>query len=454
MTTVSEEIMDKLCECGHDVYIVGGAVRDLLLSKKPKDDDIVTSATPEEIEELFQNERSVKKVGKSFSVIMVDGVDVATYRHDRYSGLSDKKVEVSFADSIQEDLGRRDLTINSMAFCQYTGEIIDLFDGRKDLKDKVIRFSGDPEKRIFEDPNRILRACRFKAVIEGTFAPETKNALIKFAHYIRDYVAPERIRVEILKSMGAKKPSIFFEALHEIGALKFVFPSLNACFAHPHGSFHKEDIFEHNMICGDNVSPRCALTRLSAFLHDVGKPITAETSTEGELHFLDHEKVGAKVLADELRNLSFFKAEIKVICELVELHMRSFATPKATRRFLKRADELEVSYRSFLRLRLADRKANTSRKCFAVSEVREILKSIENARHVNVPTKIAGLPINGNDVVRVLDVKPGPIVGQILRHFLQMVTDDPQVNKRSVLLELLKTVSLKEFPNAKKRTTD
>ena len=222
-------IIQKLCDFGYDTYIVGGAVRDLLAGKNPADIDIATSANFNQIEKLFKGHK-IATGGTYFKVAFVDGIEVGTFRKDVYNGLSDKDVKVIEAKTILEDLARRDLTINSMAFCQFTGDIIDPYKGRDDLKKRKIKFVGDAALRIYEDPNRIVRACRFLAVIDGIFDPETKKALKKLGHFVRDHVALERIRVEVLKAMKTRHASVFFNALHEIDVLQYIFPSLDCCY--------------------------------------------------------------------------------------------------------------------------------------------------------------------------------------------------------------------------------
>ena len=197
-------IIDKLLNNGYESYIVGGAVRDHLLGNKAYDIDIVTSAHPETIEEIFKGHK-MKDVGKSFGVILVDDIEVATFRHDRYIGLNDKNVQIRYVKTLEEDLARRDFTINAMAYDTAKGKVIDPFDGQSDLKNKIVRFVGDPLERIYEDPNRIVRACRFYSKLNGTFAKSTKEALIECGSYIEKFVSPERIRLEVLKAMKIRR---------------------------------------------------------------------------------------------------------------------------------------------------------------------------------------------------------------------------------------------------------
>ena len=209
----ANEIVRCLCEEGWDAYVAGGAARDMLSGDTPYDHDIVTEAPYEIVKDLF-HDRKVSLVGASFKVCIVDGIEVATYRKDSYFGLSDKNCEVEEAETIQEDLARRDLTINSLAFCPYSGDIIDEYGGIDDLRKRVVKFTGNPIDRIMEDPCRILRACRFLSRIEGKFDPDTFQSLKEHSFLVRDYVTPERIRLEILEFSKNK-----FYKIHEFGMI-------------------------------------------------------------------------------------------------------------------------------------------------------------------------------------------------------------------------------------------
>jgi tRNA nucleotidyltransferase (CCA-adding enzyme) len=430
-----DEIVIRLCECGFDTYIVGGAVRDLLRGVNPKDEDIVTAANPDQVIEIFKDQK-VKTVGKSFKVVLIDGIEVATFRQDRYSGLDNKNVEITTAETIEEDLSRRDLSINSMAFCQYTGEVIDNFNGREDLKNRTIRFTGDPEKRIYEDPNRIIRACRFLCSIQGKFAPETKDALIKYSHLVDTHVSNNRILVEIIKALSISKTSIFFQALHEIGALQYIFPSLDKCFGLDGGGYHKETLDVHNLICGDNISSKCLRVKLAGYLHDVGKIESTYDPETKRISFKHHEKIGYKLVKEELRKLKFPNNDIEYISNLISLHMREFSSPKAIRRILRDCEEKKINVKDVIRLRLADRKANLRRERFSIFDVKEIVRKVEDEINRESPSKFGDLNINGNEIMRLTGEKPGPYIGEILKFLLDIVTDEPMLNNYESLKQL------------------
>jgi tRNA nucleotidyltransferase/poly(A) polymerase len=388
---------------------VGGVVRDILAGLPSKDTDVVTSATPEQIQEIFKT-HDVKTVGKSFGVVLVDGIEVATFRHDRYGGLNSRQCLVSFVSSIEEDLARRDFTINSMAFCEFTGDLIDLFGGKGDLENKIIRFVGNPKDRIYEDPNRIVRACRFLAKIDGQFDCETYEALCAHAHYVKDHVAGERIRLEILKALELPRPSLFFRALFEIGVLDYIFPSMIPCVGHHHGKHHREEIFTHLMIVGDHISPKFPLLRLAGYLHDVGKPISY--TEDGK--FLGHEIAGAEIITRELQVLRFSNEEIAKISNLVKVHMNSYlgCSQKALRRLLRRFFEENVTFHEFLRLRITDCIGNLYKPNLEIGEIKTILYKYKEAIKEKSPTGIQMLAINGHEIMGVLGIPPGPKLGK------------------------------------------
>lgn len=430
------EIIHRLCDNGFKTYIVGGAVRDILDGRQSADEDIVTSATPEQLQALFPDHQ-LKMVGKSFGVTLIDGVEVATFRTDKYSGLDAKKCLVEFVDSLEKDLARRDLTINAMAFCEKTGDVIDPFNGQSDLKRGVIRFVGNPEDRIYEDPNRIIRACRFLAKIQGSFDCATFEALSTHATLVRDNIAKERIRIEILKALELPKPSLFFMALFDIGALQYIFPSMVPCAAHIHGKHHREDIFTHLMICGDHISPAKPLVRLAGYLHDVGKP--KSMTKDGK--FIGHEVEGAIIAANELLELRFSTKEIDTITDLIACHMLQIqeSGKKSIKKVLRKLDEAEVDFRDFLRLRVADRKANLAKSDLTFKDLRSVHQRIVKVLSEKPPFSVKQLAINGKDIIKLLKIKPGPEIGKIKAALFEYVNEEgADKNTREHLIQILK----------------
>lgn len=428
----ANRIVGRLCRGGWEAYIAGGAARDILNGEVPSDYDVVTNATYDEILSLFRD-RKTKVVGAGFRVCLVEGIEVATYRRGVGLGSPDP------AASIQEDLARRDLTINAMAFCPYNGNIVDEHGGLKDLKNRIIRFTEDPEKRILEDPCRIIRACRFMAKLEGRFDPETGKALQHFGYLVREQVAPERIRLEIIKALQYARPSIFFNALHEIDVLKYVSPGFESCYGHPHGKYHAETVDEHIKMVGDHISPRNPLLRLAGYWHDHGKPAAA-VCRNNNVSFPGHSALGADMAGEELARLKFSQKEVKYIQALTLHHMRSIHPgdkPRAVRRTLKKLKDDQVFWKDWLRLKIADTKGNLKKSNLSAGEIKGIVFMIREELRRETAFSIKDLAINGTDVIRILNIGPGPRIGEILNKLLEKVLDDPDLNTRERLIQLV-----------------
>lgn len=437
------DIIHKLQNKGFEAYFIGGAVRDMLMNVKPKDFDIVTSATPEEIIDIFKNKAVIKEVGKSFGVLIIDGIEVATYRSDTYYGGSDKNVKIEYGKTLEEDVFRRDFTINGIAYNPKTDEFLDYVNGKEDIKNKIVRFIGDPRKRIFEDPNRIIRACRFKARIDGEIEKNSLEYLFTYSNYIKSHVFPERINLEIMKAMEIKKASKFFMALKEIHGLKYIFPSLNNCYLTPGGPYHIENVFDHCMGAGDHCSTRFPLIKLAAYLHDVGKFISLRTNIRtNDIWFQGHEITGAAIVERELNKLRFSSDNINIIVNLILLHMRisdSRIQPKAIRRTLAKLKEFDIPYQSLLRLSICDKMGNRrSRDFFTFKDVKKLVHNFrEQANRKDSVSQFSDLKVNGYDVMDITGLKPGREIGKIIKYLFDLVVDNPELNNKESLTKLI-----------------
>lgn len=325
MEQTSLKLVRILKDAGHEAYLAGGCVRDLLLNKEPKDYDIATSATPDQIEELF--ERAVKKtlpIGKQFGVILVlDGdhqFEVATFRSD--SGNSDgRRPDAVLFTHAEEDAKRRDFTINGLFCDPVSRKIEDHVGGQADLKEKLIRFIGDPHRRILEDHLRLLRAVRFKNTLDFQYHPDTYKALVENAP-LAAKVSGERQRDELNKMLVSEHATAALEDLLETGMLKAVLPELYAMkgVAQPSEYHHEGDVWEHAKRSLDALSKYASLTvRWATLLHDVGKPVTFKLKER--IRFDHHAQEGAKIANTLLRRLAFSKKEIDEITWLIEHHM-------------------------------------------------------------------------------------------------------------------------------------
>jgi len=438
------EICVVLSENGFESYIVGGAVRDHILGLEPYDFDIATDAKPDDITDLFTKHGCHVKseIGVSFKITFVDGIEVATFRKDRYFGLNAKNAEISYADTIGEDLNRRDFTMNSIAYNPFTQEFLDPYNGIFDIEHKLIRFTGNPIDRIYEDPCRIIRACRFTTLHKYMyFTLNTESAIRNSAYMVRDSIAPERIRLEILKAMKHPIPSKFFISMHDMGLLEHIFPSMNSCFDLDGGKYHAEDVFTHLMVAGDSIETDNPLLRLSAYLHDVGKA-SAVVCDDGKTTFYEHEKIGEKSVALELSNLKFSNDEIHYITKLIRFHMRNIAmhvTPKAIRRLLRAFANDKVEFDDFIKLKIADRHANLKKEDFTDEELNKRIDRVKEIREKGIlvctPRDLA---LNGFQIMEILDLKPGPEVGGIVNKLIDITLDDPNKNNPWYLTALLK----------------
>lgn len=414
-----EKIIFTLSHAGFKTFFVGGAIRDLLLNKSPADYDIVSNCPLSTLQTLFQKENT-KIAGKTFPVLLINNVEVAPPRSQDHGH--------PFPET---DLGARDFTINSMAMDPSSGRIIDPFNGKKDLENRVIRFTRNPSQRIEEDPLRMVRACRFKAAIGGRFSCDTLQAIKKNAALITTASAPERLRLEIMKAMSIPQPSAFFWGLRELDLLQYLLPCLDQCVELDGGPHHGETVFEHCLMVGDALSPRDPLMRLAGFLHDAGK-FDAACIENNLLTFKGHETMKKAILKD-LENLRFSTRELAFVDAMVSVHMRPLteeSSPKAVRRLLAFLAAHHVSHRNFMRMRIADKAANRAKRPYTLSEIKLRLKKIYDAQTAHQHRKFtkSSLAINGNDIMTLLDRAPGKEIGSILDHLFERVLDDPSLN--------------------------
>ncbi|MDY0220252.1 MAG: CCA tRNA nucleotidyltransferase [Desulfobacterium sp.] len=417
-----EKILTLIVKNGYRALIAGGAVRDMAAGDRPTDFDIVTNASLETIQKIFTGEK-VKTVGKSFHICLVNGIEVASFRGD----------QTNFPLA---DLEQRDFTINSMAWDPETGQIIDPFSGRQDLKERIIRFTGDANQRILEDPLRTVRACRFVSRIKGKLHPLTLESIRVNAGLVKSSVAQERIRMEILKAMGHDLPSFFFKALEKTGLLKEIFPSLERLVNLDGGPFHGETVFEHSIMTGDALSPKRPLLRLAGFLHDAGKYDAAEIK-EGILTFHDHEKKLNQVEQD-LIHLKFSLREIDYILSIISVHMRPLTeetSPRAVRRILALLAARGLTYQEFMRMRIADKRSNLAKPHYNLGDIRNRVQKFKDELEPGGTQAFTpgDLAIDGNRIMALLNLAPGPEVGRIMELLFQRVLDDPALNTPSTL---------------------
>jgi poly(A) polymerase/tRNA nucleotidyltransferase (CCA-adding enzyme) len=434
-------IANKFNERGFQCYLIGGSVRDLILGRKVYDYDFATDAHPEQVSALF---KKVIPTGVKHGTVTVikNGhlFEITTYRADGKYIDGRRPESVRFSSTLEEDVLRRDFTINGLAYDLTTDRLIDFVDGVADIEAGVIRTIGDPLERFNEDGLRPYRACRFATKLEFSIDPETFAAIAQTINVAR-MVSIERVRDEFKKILESKKPSIGIEYLRETGLLKVFLPELDACHDIDQNKFHMFDVYHHSIYSCD-AAPRDNLpVRLAALLHDIGKIPTRRTGDDGDYTFYNHEVISAKMTRKILKRLKFSNETIARVNNLVLNHMFHYTddwTDGAVRRFMRKVGVENIS--ELFLLRQADRKGNGSRTGLPAPILRlqhRIERVIEEANAMTVKD----LDINGTVIMETLGLTPGPAVGRILSQLLEIVLDDPAMNKRELLLEKAKEIA-------------
>jgi len=432
-----KNIAERLKKFGFQAYFVGGCVRDLFLEREPKDWDIATDASPFEIQKLFPESIYENKFGTV--AVKTDSkderlkiVEVTTFRLE--GEYTDKRHpdEIKFAKSIEQDLARRDFTINAIALECQNLKIIDPYKGRKDLKEKIIKTVGDPEKRFSEDALRLMRAVRLAVELDFKIESKTAQAIKEKALFL-ELIAKERIRDELIKILMTPLAAKGIELLEDLGLLQFIIPELREGIGCTQNKHHIYTVFEHNIRALNYAASKnySLEVRLASLLHDVGKPRTK--AGEGpDSTFYNHEIVGAKMTALILNRLKFPKEIVEKVTHLVRYHLFYYnvgeVTEAGVRRFIRRVGFENIA--DLLKVREADRIGSGVPKAVPY-KLRHLLFMIEKVKRDPIQPKM--LLVKGDDVMRILKIEAGPKVGQILSILLEEVLDDPAKNKKEYL---------------------
>ena len=448
--------------------MIGGCTRDLLMGNKPKDWDITTNATPEEISGLFphtfyENEfGTVGVVNEETEDDTLKYVEVTTYRLESDYRDNRRPSEVKFSTNLLDDLQRRDFTMNAIAislpegaedisksahqsfsdWCADKGQIVDPYKGQDDLAKKIIRAVGDPKERFKEDALRILRAVRFSAQLGFTINLETAVEVEKQAVSLKN-ISKERIRDEFVKIVMSPEPMLGLVLSHKLGVLKEFLPDLERGIGIDQNQAHKYTVWEHNLRALQHSADKgySLVVRLSALLHDISKPETrrfAEDKKDWTFH--GHEVVGGKVAKKILTDLKFSRETIEAVSTLVRWHM-FFSDPdqitlSAVRRMVKNVGEDRI--RDLMNLRICDR-IGTGRPKEEPYRFRKYQSMIEEA--LRAPVSVGMLKIDGAKIMEILDIKPGPKIGHILNALLEEVLEDPNINTEEYLEKRTKEVA-------------
>lgn len=473
--TIPKEVLNcikSLKNEGYEAYLVGGCARDMILGRTPKDWDITTNATPEQIIAIFPKTvyenrfGTVAVVNEETENKSVRIVEVTPYRLE--SDYSDHRHpnEVRFSKDIKDDLARRDFTINAIAgdIDTDTGEIkdiIDLYEGIKDIKDKTLRTVGNPDDRFGEDALRMLRAIRIATELGFTINTETSNSIVKNADLISK-VSMERIRDEFSRVIMSKEPMIGVVMLQKYGLLKHIAPELEKGIGVEQNKAHSYDVWEHLLRSLQHSADKdYALDiRLSALFHDVSKPETRRFSHEtNQFTFYGHEVVGSRVTKKILERLKYPSKTIEKVVKMVRWHMffsdTETITLSAVRRMINNVGRENIW--DLMNVRICDR-IGTGRPKEDPYRLRKYHAMIEEA--LRDPISVQMLKIDGNRIIEVTHETPGPKIGYTLHALLEEVIENPALNtaeyleKRAVELIALDIKKLKELGEAGKKAKE
>lgn len=432
----AEEIIHDLMAHGFEAYVVGGCVRDSILGRKPEDWDITTSARPDQVKRIFSRTVDTGIEHGTVTVLMdKEQYEVTTYRVDgEYEDHRHPK-EVTFTVSLEEDLKRRDFTINAMAYNPETG-LVDIFHGIEDLNNKMIRCVGDPGERFDEDALRILRAVRFSAQLGFAIDRATKQAMKDRAEALRD-VSAERIRVELVKLLVSKHPEKIHQA-YELGITRVVLPEYDSIVGVEQNTpNHIYDVEKHTIIALQNVEAEPAL-RLTMLLHDFGKPVVKKTDAGRDI-FYKHPEVSARMCRDILKRLKFDNHTLEKVYRLVKWHGLKYSdNDVSVRRALNRVGK--DIFEDFIKVQRAD----ISAKNPAVIGEKLCLLEKKEAIYRNIISRgdcfeVKTLAVNGRDLIQA-GIPQGPVLGAILGCLVERVIDVPELNNREALIQIAEEI--------------
>lgn len=444
------QISETLEGAGYEAYLVGGCVRDLLLGRTPKDWDFTTSAHPEQIQALFpdsfcNNDYGTVgiKTGEDTPYEDLGIIEVTPYRSE--SGYSDSRRpdQVTFGVSLEDDLARRDFTVNAIAYRIKDGKILDLYGGLGDLADKRLRAVGNPDERFAEDALRMMRAVRLAAELDFVIESHTMAGISRNAERLTK-IAMERVAIEFVRLIDSKTPMQGIIFLEKLGLLTYIIPELREGIGCEQGGIHAFDVFEHNLRTLQAAADKgySTIMRLAALLHDVAKPATRRTGGKNKVYtFFGHEVVGAHMAKKILERLKLPRETVDQVEKLVRWHM-FFADPDeitlaAVRRTIVRIGEDNIE--NLLNLRVCDR-IGTGRPKEQPFRFRRYKAMVDEALRDPISVKL--LKINGDRIMAMTGEKPGKKLGYLLHALLEEVLIDPGKNTEEYLetrvFELLK----------------
>lgn len=438
-------ILNKFEKADFKIYIVGGAARDIIMGKSTNDWDFTTNATPEQILKtipggLYNNQ---------FGTVFTDNPDDPTRPHEittfrKEEGYKDFRhpEKITWGKTLEEDLSRRDFTINAMALAleqksKSSFTLIDSYGGQKDIEAKLIHAVGDPNERFSEDALRMMRAVRIAAELGFTIEGKTFEAIKKNAPLINK-IAKERVKDELFKLLGSPNPYDGMILFRNSGLMQQILPEMEKCFGVEQkspGRHHIYDVGDHLLMSLKFCKSADPVTRFATLIHDIGKPQTYKKLESGIITFYNHEMVSTKIaenIADRLRLSNKEKDKFITLIRWHQFTVDERQTDSAIRRFLKNVGLENIE--EVLALRVADRLGGGARETsWRLEEFKKRLIEVQKQ-----PFTVLDLKIDGNDVMKELKLKPGPEVGKILNDLFEKVVNKEIENKRGVLLKALR----------------
>ncbi|MFB8772048.1 CCA tRNA nucleotidyltransferase [Streptomyces broussonetiae] len=428
---VADDLARRFEAAGFSLALVGGSVRDALLGRLGNDLDFTTDARPEDVLKIVRPwADAVWEVGIAFGTVgaQKDGyqIEVTTYRSEAYDRTS-RKPEVAYGDSIEDDLVRRDFTVNAMAVALPEKRFIDPYGGLGDLAARVLRTPGTPEDSFSDDPLRMMRAARFAAQLDFEVAPEVVTAMKEMAERI-EIVSAERVRDELNKLILSAHPRKGLALLVETGLADRVLPELPALRLESDEHHRHKDVYDHTLIVLEQAieleesGPDLTL-RLAALLHDIGKPRTRRFEKDGRVSFHHHEVVGAKMAKKRMTALKYSNEMVRDVSRLVELHLRFHGygtgewTDSAVRRYVRDAGPLLDRLHKLTR---SDCTTRNKRKAAALSRAYDGLE--ERIAQLQEQEELEAIrpDLDGNEIMAILGINPGPAVGRAYKHMLEL----------------------------------
>ncbi|MFD5785856.1 CCA tRNA nucleotidyltransferase [Streptomyces sp. NPDC087866] len=449
VSPVADDLARRFQDAGFSLALVGGSVRDALLGRLGNDLDFTTDARPEDVLKIVRPwADSVWEVGIAFGTVGAQKngyqIEVTTYRSEAYDRNS-RKPEVSYGDSIEDDLVRRDFTVNAMAVALPEKEFIDPHGGLEDLSERVLRTPGTPEESFSDDPLRMLRAARFAAQLDFQVAPEVVTAMTEMAGRI-EIVSAERVREELNKLLLSSHPREGLSLLVETGLAQQVLPELPALRLESDEHHRHKDVYEHSLTVLEQAidleedGPDLVL-RLAALLHDIGKPRTRRFEKDGRVSFHHHEVVGAKMTKKRMTALKYSNEMVKDVSKLVELHLRFHGygdgewTDSAVRRYVRDAGPLLERLHKLTR---SDCTTRNKRKAAALSRTYDGLE--ERIAQLKGQEELDAIrpDLDGNEIMQILDVGPGPVIGKAYAFLLELRLENGPLAHDEAVAELKK----------------